>query len=65
MIESPHSSRFEELLPAYALGALDADELREMEDHLAAGCAECRRLLKLWNQDLESLAASVSPVVPS
>ncbi|HEV7785402.1 MAG TPA: anti-sigma factor [Thermoanaerobaculia bacterium] len=64
MIESPHSSRFEELLPAYALGALDADELREMEEHLA-GCDECRRQLRLWNGDLEALAASVVPVAPS
>jgi anti-sigma-K factor RskA len=64
MIESPHSSRFEELLPAYALGALDADDLREMEEHLA-GCEECRRQLALWDLDLESLAASVAPVTPS
>lgn len=64
MIESPHSNRFEELLPAYALGALDADDLREMEEHLA-GCEECRRQLALWDLDLEALAASVAPVVPS
>jgi anti-sigma-K factor RskA len=65
MSEAPHSTRFEELLPAYALGALDADDLREMEDHLATGCGECRRQLELWNRDLENLAASVTPVVPS
>jgi anti-sigma-K factor RskA len=65
MIETPHSSRFEELLPAYALGALDADDLRELEEHLAGGCGECRRQLELWNRDLEALAASVTPVVPS
>ncbi|HSS52128.1 MAG TPA: zf-HC2 domain-containing protein, partial [Thermoanaerobaculia bacterium] len=64
MSESPHSSRFEELLPAYALSALDPAELREMEEHLA-GCDECRRQLRLWNLDLESLAASVEPVAPS
>jgi len=64
MSDSPHSSRFEELLPAYALSALDAAELREMEEHLA-GCEECHRQLRLWNLDLESLAASVEPVAPS
>ncbi len=64
MSESPHSSRFEELLPAYALGALDAAELREMEEHLA-GCEECDGQLQLWNLDLESLAAAVEPVTPS
>jgi anti-sigma-K factor RskA len=64
MSEAPHSSRFEELLPAYALGALDADDLREMEEHLA-GCGECRGQLALWDRDLEALAASVEPVAPS
>jgi hypothetical protein len=30
-----HSRHLEELLPAYALGALDGDELRELAEHLA------------------------------
>ncbi|HEY0557818.1 MAG TPA: anti-sigma factor [Thermoanaerobaculia bacterium] len=61
----PHTPRLEELLPAYALGALDGDELREMEEHLAGGCEECRRQLPLWQGDLEELAATVTPVQPS
>jgi anti-sigma-K factor RskA len=60
-----HTPRLEELLPAYALGALDGEELREMEEHLAGGCEECRRLLALWQGDLEELAATVAPVEPS
>lgn len=60
-----HDPRFDELLPAYALGALDGDELRELEAHLATGCAECRRQLALWQGDLEALADSVPPVEPS
>ena len=60
-----HSTRLEELLPAYALGALDGEDLRELEAHLDVGCAECRRQLDLWNRDLELLAASVTPVPPS
>jgi len=60
-----HDPRFEELLPAYALGALDGGELRELEEHLATGCDECRRQLALWQGDLEELAASVPPVEPS
>jgi anti-sigma-K factor RskA len=60
-----HTPRIEELLPAYALGALDGDELREMEEHLAGGCEECRRQLALWQGDLEELAATVTPVQPS
>jgi anti-sigma-K factor RskA/outer membrane murein-binding lipoprotein Lpp len=60
-----HSPRIEELLPAYALGALDGDDLRELTAHLDRGCAECRRQLDLWERDLEALAASVLPVAPS
>lgn len=60
-----HSTRHEELLPAYALGALDGEDLRELEAHLATGCAECRRQLDLWQGDVEELAASVEPVEPS
>lgn len=62
---APHSTRIEELLPAYALGALDGEDLRELEAHLEVGCAECRRQLDLWGRDLEALAASVPPLPPS
>src|SRR5215203_1564398 len=62
---TPHSSRIEELLPAYALGALDGEDLRELEEHLAGGCAECRGQIDLWQRDLEALADSVAPVEPS
>jgi anti-sigma-K factor RskA len=62
---TPHSTRIEELLPAYALGALDGEDLRELEAHLDVGCDECRRQLDLWNGDLERLAASVPPLPPS
>jgi anti-sigma-K factor RskA len=61
----PHTPRIEELLPAYALGALDGEEVRELEEHLAGDCEECRRQLALWQGDLEELAATVSPVEPS
>lgn len=60
-----HTPRFEEMLPAYALGALDGDEIRELEAHLSAGCDDCRRQLRMWESDLEQIAASVSPVTPS
>lgn len=60
-----HSTRIEEMLPSYALGALDGDDLRELEAHLAAGCPECRRQLDLWSRDLEEIAEAVTPVEPS
>jgi anti-sigma-K factor RskA len=62
---APHTPQIEDLLPAYALGALDGDDLRELEEHLDAGCGECRRQLDLWGRDLEALAASVPPLLPS
>src|SRR5215207_7039300 len=58
-MSADHSTRHEELLPAYALGAVDGEDLREMASHLATGCAECRRQLDLWQGDLEELAASL------
>jgi anti-sigma-K factor RskA len=59
-----HSARFDELLPAYALGALDGDELRELDAHMATGCAECQRQAALWQGNLEELATAVEPIVP-
>jgi len=58
-----HTPRIEELLPAYALGALEGEELRELEEHLAGGCEECGRQLALWQGDLEELAAAVPPSI--
>lgn len=60
-----HSTRHDELIPAYAVGALDGDELRDLEAHLATGCPVCSEQLALWQGDLEELAASVPPVAPS
>lgn len=64
-MSTDHSTRHDELLPAYALGALEGAELREMEAHLAGGCPECERQIVLWQGDVEELAASVPAVDPS
>lgn len=60
-----HESRYEENLPAYALGALDGRELEELKAHLATDCPRCRELLAGWEGELEMLAESVPPVEPS
>ncbi len=60
-----HESRYEDRLAAYALGALDGDELAELEAHLAAGCSRCEALLTDYDADLMALAESVPPVEPS
>jgi|HubBroStandDraft_3_1064219.scaffolds.fasta_scaffold02857_1 anti-sigma-K factor RskA len=61
---SAHSTRYEDLLPAFALDAAEGEELHELEEHLAAGCVDCQRLLALWQRDLEDLAAAAPPATP-
>ena len=38
--------QFRELIEAYALGALDANERAALEAHLASGCPECAKSLE-------------------
>jgi len=64
MTMTSHDSRFEELLPAHAIGALDGEDLRALEAHLAQ-CARCRATLAEWQRETEALALSAPPVAPS
>lgn len=57
-----HASEWGDLLPAYALGALEGEELRRLEDHLAAGCPACEEELRRLTGDLEALA--MAPPLP-
>jgi hypothetical protein len=57
---SAHSLRFDDLLPAYALGALDGDELRDLAAHLAAGCPTCEGELPRLAAELEELAVAAA-----
>ena len=63
MSDAERHDRFAELLPAHALGALDPEERRELEAHLAA-CAECRARLAAWGETAEALAESAPSVRP-
>jgi len=65
MTSSTHSPRFAELLPAYALGALDGDELRELAAHLAAGCPVCEGELRRLAAEVEDLAAAAAELPES
>ena len=56
--------KYKEMLAAHALDALDAEEARELEAHLA-GCAECRAELDAWRETSASLACAVPAVEPS
>lgn len=55
---------FREALPAYALGALDADEFRALEAHLQT-CVDCRTELAEHQAVSEGLLAAVPPRLPS
>jgi anti-sigma-K factor RskA len=61
----PSHAELQELLASHALGALEGEELRLIEEHLAAGCAECRAELARLEADLEALVVGLEPVVPS
>jgi anti-sigma-K factor RskA len=62
---TPHAPRYDDYLPSYALGALEGEELRELERHLEGGCTKCEEELDRLRRDLELLAETVDPLVPS
>ncbi|MBD0325853.1 MAG: anti-sigma factor [Pyrinomonadaceae bacterium] len=54
---------YKEMLAEHALGALDANEARTLEEHLAA-CDECRAELSEWLDTSAALAFSVKLTEP-
>ena len=48
----------------YALGALDGQELKEFEAHLASGCAICEAYVRETRETLAVLHRSLRPEVP-
>jgi anti-sigma-K factor RskA len=61
---SPTHDAFDELVAAYALGALDGEDLVRLEAHLAEGCAECARVLADYQDALIQSAAALSTAPP-
>jgi anti-sigma-K factor RskA len=57
--------QFRELIEAYALGALDANERAALEAHLASGCSECARALAEARLVVTQLAYLAPPTEPS
>jgi anti-sigma-K factor RskA len=57
-------SSYRKNLAAYALGALDADEIPALESHLA-GCQDCQAELADYQAVKTGLISSVPPQVPS
>lgn len=55
---------FRELLPLYVVGALDGEELRAFERHVAEHRAECEAELSEWQTVADRLASAPVPVEP-
>jgi anti-sigma-K factor RskA len=55
---------YKEMLAAYALGALDAEEARLLEEHLST-CTDCRAEMEQWRDTTAALALSVESIEPS
>jgi anti-sigma-K factor RskA len=52
-----------DLLPGYALGALDLDELRAVEDHLTT-CVSCQQTLAQYREISGGMLMATPPVAP-
>lgn len=57
--------KFDELIPVYALGALEGDELKEIEGHLETGCPLCRENLTEMEKVVHLIPYSLPPTSPS
>src|SRR5258705_8531657 len=59
---------FDTLVAVYALGALDGNDLVQLEAHLAGGCERCEAALRESHEALARLASpgpgATSPAVP-
>ena len=53
-----------ELSEIYALGALDGQELKEFEGHLASGCPICQAYVRENREALLLLHRSITPMTP-
>lgn len=60
---NPNHTQFQENLPAYALGALDPEELAALEEHLQT-CEICRAELAEYQRVSSGLMAALPPVPP-
>ena len=64
-MSTKHDDRLSELLPSYALGVLEGEDLRIVDEHLASGCEACDLELRTLSTTVEAMAASIEPVIPS
>ncbi len=48
-------------LPLFALGSLDPEERRAIDQHLAAGCDSCERELRVWREVVGMVSLDAPP----
>ncbi len=56
--------RFLDLCAAFTAGALSPEERRELDEHLANGCAECEKALAAFHEGAAALALSAPQAEP-
>jgi anti-sigma-K factor RskA len=64
MSDLPHDTHILDLLPAYAIGSLDADELHRVEEHLLS-CWICRDESRAFQAVADELSFAVPVAEPS
>lgn len=64
MTDLTHETHVLDLLPAYALGSLEADELRRVEEHLVS-CLVCRKESQAFQTVAEELSLAAPASLPS
>jgi anti-sigma-K factor RskA len=57
--------KLQELCPVYAAGALDGEELRELQKHLKTGCPICQRQIREYGELMVVLSQTLPGPEPS
>jgi anti-sigma-K factor RskA len=57
--------KLSELCPVYALGALDGEELRELETHLKSGCPLCEQQIREFGDLIANVPQALPGIEPS
>jgi len=63
MSDRPYDTHVSDLLPAYAIGSLEADELKRVEEHLLS-CWICRNELSAFQTLADELSLAAPAAVP-
>jgi anti-sigma-K factor RskA len=63
MSNLPHETHLQDVLPSYAIGSLDADELKRVEEHLSS-CWICRNELSAFQAVADELAFAAPVAAP-